>query len=160
MKKKHAAILVLLIVLDQLSKILVDSKLMLGQSITILDDFFHITYAHNTGAAWSMFEGKTMFFCIIAVIALVVMFYFYRNMKPEEKLVRWGIILMMAGTAGNLIDRVVYQYVRDFFDFIIFGYDFPIFNLADTALCLGVGLIILDVALEYFESIGARKHHE
>ena len=160
MKKKHAAILVLLIVLDLLSKILVDSKLMLGQSITIIDDFFHITYAHNTGAAWSMFEGKTIFFCLIAIAALVVMFYFYRNMKPEEKLVRWGIILMMAGTAGNLIDRLVYQYVRDFLDFIIFGYDFPIFNLADMALCIGVGLIILDVALEYFESIGAMKHHE
>ena len=160
MKQKHAAILVIILVLDQLSKILVDSKMALGQSIPVIDGFFHITYAHNTGAAWSMLEGKTMLFALIALIAIIVMFYFYRNLKPTEVLVRWGIILMMAGAAGNLIDRVVYQYVRDFFDFIIFNYDFPIFNIADMSLCIGVGLIILDVGKEYFESIGAVKKHE
>ena len=88
------------------------------------------------------------FFYIITIIALIIMVMFYRNQKEADELVKVSLIMMMAGTIGNFIDRLCFQHVRDFLDFIIFGYDFPIFNVADMALCIGVFLIIVDVLLE------------
>ena len=76
------------------------------------------------------------------------MVMFYRDQKEADELVKVSLIMMMAGTIGNFIDRLCFQHVRDFLDFIIFGYDFPIFNVADMALCIGVFLIIVDVLLE------------
>ena len=88
------------------------------------------------------------FFYIITIIAVIIMVMFYRNQKEADELVKVSLVLMMAGTIGNFIDRLCFQHVRDFLDFIIFGYDFPIFNVADMALCIGVFLIIVDVLLE------------
>ncbi|MEG0290450.1 MAG: signal peptidase II [Erysipelotrichaceae bacterium] len=157
MKKKHIGLLVGILVLDQISKIFVDHIVKLNESLVMIPNFFHITYAHNSGAAWSMLEGKMLFFYIVAIGALIAMFLFYRNAKAEDKLFKVGIVCMAAGTLGNFIDRLLFQYVRDFLDFYIFGYDFPIFNIADMALCIGVLLIIIDVVREYLQEIGVMK---
>ncbi|MEG0264481.1 MAG: signal peptidase II [Erysipelotrichaceae bacterium] len=157
MKKKHVALLVGILVLDQLSKILVDNVVKLNESLEMIPNFFYITYAHNSGAAWSMLEGKMLFFYVVAIGALIAMFLFYRNAKANDTLFKIGIVCMSAGTIGNFIDRLMFQYVRDFLDFIIFGYDFPIFNIADMALCIGVLLIVLDVVREYLQEIGVMK---
>lgn len=148
MRKKHILLFAIVLGVDQITKLVVGANMTLGQQIPIIPGFFNFTYMHNTGAAWSMLEGKMWFFYIITIIALIAMFLFYRNSDHKDKITRAALVLMMAGTIGNFIDRLLFQYVRDFIDFIIFGYDFPIFNVADMALCIGVFLIIADVLLE------------
>ncbi|MCI9523474.1 MAG: signal peptidase II [Erysipelotrichaceae bacterium] len=148
MKKKHLFVFLMILLIDQLTKFYVSSHMMLGQKIPIISGFFNFTYYHNTGAAWSMLEGKMWFFYIITIVALIAMWMFYQHAKESDVITRYGLVLMMAGTVGNFIDRLCFQYVRDFIDFIIFGYDFPVFNIADMALCIGVFFIIIDIFLE------------
>lgn len=147
MKLKHVIIGIVVLLIDQITKIAAEATLS-SDAISVIPGFFRLTYAENTGAAWSMLEGKMWFFYIITIIALIIMVMFYRNQKEADELVKVSLVLMMAGTIGNFIDRLCFQHVRDFLDFIIFGYDFPIFNVADMALCIGVFLIIVDVLLE------------
>lgn len=148
MRKKHILLLAVVLGIDQITKFVVDGGMTLSQQIPVIPGFFNFTYLHNTGAAWSMLEGKMWFFYVITVIALVAMFLFYRGGEEKDELTKVALVLMMAGTIGNFIDRLCFQYVRDFIDFIIFGYNFPVFNVADMALCIGVFLIIADVFLD------------
>ena len=148
MNKKHILIFLGVIGLDQLTKIWIQNNIEYQGSIEIIKNFFSLSNVHNTGAAWSMLEGKMMFFYLISVVALIAMVYFYKTLPAADRYTRFGLVLMMAGTIGNFIDRLCFQYVRDFIDILIFGYDFPIFNIADSALCIGVGFILLDVFLE------------
>lgn len=157
MKKWYWFLIALLVGGDQLSKFWVDRSLALYEEIPVIDGFFSITYTRNTGAAWSILSGKMWFFYLITIIALVMMGYFLKACKETERLSKIGLVLMMGGTIGNFIDRIAFQYVRDFLDFIIFGYDFPVFNLADTFLCIGVGLIIVEVAYEEMMKRGMVK---
>lgn len=154
MKKKELglqsiAVIVILLV-DQITKYWINANLPLGKSIHVIDGFFSITNAHNTGAAWSMLEGRMNFFYIISIVAIIGLLVYYTKTKEHEVVTRWGLVLMLVGTIGNFIDRLQFQYVRDFLDFVVFGYDFPIFNVADMALVIGVGFILLDVFLETF----------
>lgn len=148
MNKKHILLFLGIILLDQLTKIVIGNAIGYQESVEIIKNFFSLTNVHNTGAAWSMLEGKMMFFYIISIISLVAMAYFYKTLPLNDKYTKLGLVLMMAGTVGNFIDRLYFQYVRDFLDVVIFGYDFPVFNIADSALCIGVGFILLDVFLE------------
>lgn len=148
LNKKYGWLFLFLVGADQLSKYLIELNLNYNESIEIIKDFFAIHYVRNEGAAWSMMEGKMIFFYLISIVALVAMVYFFKSSEKKDKLTRLGLVMMMAGTIGNLYDRLVFKYVRDFLDFNIFGYDFPVFNIADMALCIGVGFIILDVFLE------------
>lgn len=145
MKKSEIALLTGLVILDQVSKAWIAGSMRLHESIEVIRDFFYITYVQNTGAAWSILEGQLWFFIVITVVALVVMGYFFRTAKPHQVVLRIGLVCIIAGTLGNFIDRLWLQGVRDFLDFYIFGYDFPVFNVADMALCVGVGLLALDV---------------
>ena len=136
------------VALDQITKFAIEARLSLGQSIELLKGFFSLTYARNTGAAWSILSGQMTFFYIISAVALVVMVYFLLKTDKKENLQRIALSLLIAGTLGNFIDRLAFQYVRDFLDFIIFGYDFPIFNVADISLNAAIGLLILEALLE------------
>lgn len=150
MKYRNSMIGVLIIVLDQLSKYWVNATMALGESIEIIPNFFRLTNVHNTGAAWSIFEGKMIFFYLITIVFLIAMVYFYRTSEDADTLTKLGMVLMMAGAIGNFIDRLALQYVRDFFDFLLLGYNFPVFNIADISLCIGVALIILSVLLDSY----------
>lgn len=148
MKKIEMILLVLTLFLDQISKYILDASMLAGESIPVIDGFFSITYVHNTGAAWSMLEGQMLLFGIVTVIAMIVMIGYFRSTGKDEILTRCGLVLMISGTIGNFIDRMLFQHVRDFLDFIIFGYDFPVFNIADICLCVGVALVICAIAIE------------
>ncbi len=87
-------------------------------------------------------------FIIIAIVAVILLAALFKRTQPEEILTRFGVVLITSGAIGNVIDRIVYGYVRDFIDFVIFGYDFPIFNIADIAICVGIFLVILESVVE------------
>ncbi|WP_279159966.1 signal peptidase II [Thomasclavelia cocleata] len=150
-KRNKLLYLITLIVLiggDQFTKHLISSSMQLGQSQEIIDNFFYFTYAHNTGVAWGMLAGHLWLFIIVALISAVLMIIFFKRTREEEILTRFGLVLTFAGMIGNLADRIVLGYVRDFIDVIIFNYNFPIFNIADVAVVIGVALIIIEIIFE------------
>ena len=137
---------------DQVTKIIVDHTLSLGGSYAIIDNFFYFTYAHNTGAAWGMLAGKISLFLIVSVVAAIGIIYYFMKSASYQKLTRFGLVLVFGGLIGNLIDRLAFGYVRDFIDFIIFGYNFPIFNVADMAITIGMALVILEICIEEYKA--------
>lgn len=155
LKKKDIILYMIVIVFvllgDQLTKYLADRMMILQQSYEIIDGFFYFTYVHNTGAAWSILQGGSMwFFYITTIIALIAIAYFFVHTKPHELLTRFGLVLVVGGALGNFLDRLMFGYVRDFIHFYIFNYDFPIFNIADVAVCLGLGLVILEILIQEY----------
>jgi len=129
---------VAVVILDQLAKYLVQSKMVMGMSIPIVSNIFHITYVQNPGAAFGIFEHRTIFFVIIAVGLFVAALYFYPKIPQGYPALRGGIGLLVGGAAGNLIDRITTGYVTDYLDFRIW----PVFNIADMAIVTGVGIIV------------------
>lgn len=134
--------------LDQLTKLVTENWLAYRGSYEVIQDFFWIYILRNTGGAWSLFSGVDGIFMIVPPLALAFMVYFYLTSKDSQKLFRWALVLLMAGTLGNYIDRLHFGYVRDFLSFNLFGYMFPVFNVADISLNIGVALLILETLLE------------
>ena len=144
-------LILLILVIDQFSKYTVALNPALYAHREVIRNFFYLTYAKNTGVAWSLFAGgqATAALCLISAAASVILFALMERACREGKKLQVVVFaLMFAGAVGNLIDRLWLGYVRDFLDFYIFGYNFPIFNIADCALCIGVGLMILEMILE------------
>ena len=146
------AIIIMTIILDQISKYWIQINPSLHSHIEIIPNFLYITYVKNTGAAWSMLSNQTLFLIIISIIETIVLIYFlvkYMKKKGKENLLyRISLSLMIGGAIGNLIDRIQLGYVRDFIDTYPFGYNFPVFNIADSALSIGVVLLIIQFLLE------------
>ncbi|MBT9169163.1 MAG: Lipoprotein signal peptidase [Syntrophomonadaceae bacterium] len=134
-------IAVLVVLFDQLSKLLVVNTMSLNQSIPVIPNVFHITYVHNFGAAFGLLAHRTGFFILVAVAVVLLLLAFLRYLPKEQKLLRVALVLQLGGAAGNLIDRVRVGYVIDFFDFRVW----PVFNVADIAIVFGIGLLILDL---------------
>ena len=130
------------LVIDLVSKLLVSNLMEVSESIKIINNFFYLTYVRNTGAAWSIFANNTWFVLVVSgLIILGIVFYIYKN-KPQDKLEKVAYGLVLGGASGNFIDRIVYGYVIDFFDMYIFGYDYPIFNMADIFIVVGVIMLM------------------
>ena len=134
---------VIFFIIDIVSKIIVSNLMNVNDSIMVIKDFFYISYVRNTGAAWSMFSGERLGLIIVSLIIICFIIYYILNNKPKNKLEKLSYGLILGGSFGNLFDRVCYGYVVDFLDFIIFGYDYPIFNLADSFIFVGVLLLII-----------------
>lgn len=133
-------IIAFVVALDQLTKYQVYANLELNSSIPLIDGIFHITYIHNSGAAFSMFQNKTGFLIVMQfIIIAVVLVYLVNRKKKEHWCLLLSLSLIAAGGMGNLIDRAINGYVVDFLDFRIW----PIFNVADISVCIGCGLLIL-----------------
>lgn len=143
MYKKLTIYSIILIVIDQVIKIVVNSSLKLYESITIIKNFFNITYVQNKGAAWSILSGNRFLLIGIAIIALFLIFMFFIKDKKLSKLEIIFYCLLIGGIVGNFIDRAIYGYVVDYLDFNIFGYNFPIFNFADICIVVSVILILI-----------------
>ena len=130
----------IILIIDIISKRLVVNYLMDSESISIIDDFFRITYAKNTGIAFSFLEGHVWFIILMTIIVIgFIIKYVKDNDINKKELVGYSFII--GGAIGNLIDRIMYGYVIDFLDFNILGYDFPIFNLADSFIVIGVVIL-------------------
>lgn len=147
MKKIYALtslIGVIIILIDQISKGLVDKYIHLGESIKVIDKFFYLTNVENTGAAWGMLPDKTNLLIIVTVVVLIILFQYLKSFKKNARnIIAFG--LLFGGIIGNLIDRLFIGYVKDFFELNIFGYNFPIFNISDT--CIVIGAILLMIAV-------------
>ncbi len=140
---KSAILSIILFLIDQISKILVTRLLDIHSSFSVINNFFYLTYTHNTGAAFSILTGKRLLLIIISIIVILTIFYYIRKNKVVDKLEITSFSLIIGGSLGNLFDRLLRGYVIDFLDFRFFGYNFPIFNLADVFIVVGVFLIII-----------------
>jgi len=150
---KIVAMVVAVVGADQLSKLWVVEHFRLYESREIVPGFFHLTYLTNTGAAFGMLAGeqnvwRQFFFVGIAVVALLVMVLFYRKLKDESVFYTLAIGLISGGAIGNLIDRLRLGSVIDFLDFFIGRYHWPAFNVADSAITVGVGFFLLASLLD------------
>lgn len=126
------------VIIDQFSKYIVVENMALGESIPIIENIFHLTYILNPGAAFGMFAHNRLFFIGIAVVVIGLIIWARKEILASPLEVKAGAGLFLGGAIGNLIDRAREGVVIDFFDFRIW----PIFNIADIAICIGVGLII------------------
>lgn len=131
------------VLIDQWTKWLVVKHMEIGQSIPIIENVLHITSHRNMGAAFGILQGQLVFFIIVTIFVIAFIVYYIHKEGKNDPF--FGIILglLLGGAAGNFIDRLFRDGVVDFIDVYIFTYDFPIFNVADSALVIGVGLLIL-----------------
>jgi signal peptidase II len=140
----------LIVILDQAVKMVVRSRIELYQSIELIPGVLNLTRVHNTGAAFGMlnaaeFPYKTLVVGIIATAALSGLAIYAATLDARQRLSRLGLALIIGGAAGNLIDRIAFGYVLDFVDAYYGGWHFWAFNVADAAITVGVGLMILDI---------------
>ena len=149
-KYKHiifiCLISVLCFALDLVSKIIANNNLVEYERNEVIENFFHLTLCYNTGGAWSIFSGNIAFLIIVSLIALGAVIY--TMIKSKTLFYKYSCALFIGGLVGNLYDRIVYGKVIDFLDFIIFGYDFPVFNVAD--ICITIGVFMLIIKLLFF----------
>lgn len=134
---------ILVTVADQWTKLLVRSDYALGESRPVIEGFFSFTYVRNTGAAWGILGGQNTWLTLLSVVMLVLMVFFRRSFLSNTWEHRLALGLMLGGIIGNLMDRVRLSWVTDFFDFYIGSWHWPAFNIADAAICTGVGIYII-----------------
>lgn len=135
--------------LDQASKAWASRALRFGNEVTVIPDFLNFIYAKNTGVAFSQFNnggefGRWMLSALAMLAALAVLYYFWRTPKTNDRILG-ACALLLAGIIGNLTDRVRLGYVIDFIDVQFGNWHYPTFNVADSAICIGAGLLILDM---------------
>ena len=138
------------VVLDQIVKAMVRRRLMLHESVTVIPGFFDLTRVHNTGAAYGFLNGvdfpfKTALLACVATAALIGLTLYAVKLDRNQGLTRAGLTLVIGGAAGNLIDRVTAGYVLDFVDLYRGNWHFWAFNVADSAISIGVVLMILEL---------------
>lgn len=119
----------------------------IGDIIPVIGDFFVITSLRNKGAAFGILQNQRFLFIIITLVVVSAIVWYIQRNKHGQKLLLTGLGLVLGGAVGNFLDRALYGEVVDFLQFTFGTYVFPIFNLADTAICIGVGLILLDSVL-------------
>jgi signal peptidase II len=126
-----------LLIADQAVKHLVRTTMVQGQSIPIIENIFHITYIENPGAAFGILANQRMLFLILTAVIVGVMIYLYFSLSNKKSLTAISLGIVVSGAIGNFIDRFIQGTVTDFLDFRIW----PIFNIADIAICVGLALI-------------------
>ncbi|MBD9358880.1 signal peptidase II [Methylomonas albis] len=135
------------LVLDQASKLAVDGSMQLFESIPLIP-YFNLTYVHNTGAAFSFLAQaggwQRWLFAGLAVVMSSIIAVWLHRLQKHETLMAVALSLVLGGAIGNLIDRVAYGYVIDFLDVYYEDWHWPAFNIADSAICIGVGLMLLE----------------
>lgn len=144
MTKKIYVTAIIIFIIDQISKVIISSYIGLNSSVRIIKNFFYLTYTNNTGASFGILKNSRVLLIVLSIIALVILLRYISTFK-ETKYNILGLGFLMGGIIGNLLDRVLFGYVRDFLNFYIMGYDFPVFNIADIFIVLGVFILIISI---------------
>ena len=154
MKAKYLILLAvtpLILLVDQLTKLYIDGTMKVYQSIPVIDGLFNITYLRNRGAAFSFLaeaSWRLPFFLIATVIAVIAILVAFRKLRDDQRFAAVSLSLILSGAVGNLIDRVRMGEVIDFLDVYWKNHHWPAFNVADSAICVGVALLALDMYRE------------
>ena len=143
------------VAVDQIVKAIVDSNMAVGETVPVIEDIFHFTYIQNRGAAFGMLANNRWIFMIISTVAIVAMCVYLFKFCAESMLTKTGFALLIGGGIGNMIDRVLLGYVIDMIDcrFI----DFYVFNVADSCVCVGAGIVALGFILSTIKEAKAEK---
>ena len=157
MKKRPYIIAFIFFLIDLISKQIIMHVMNLNESIKVISHFFSLTYVRNNGAAWSILKDERI---LLMIVTVIVLFLINKYMNREElskiEELTYGIII--GGIVGNLFDRIIYGSVIDFLDFNIFGYNYPVFNLADTFIVVGIMLlIIVSIRKEHYGKNSSRR---
>lgn len=142
------------VIVDQFTKLLIMTNFFLYEQKSIIPGMFNLVYVTNTGAAFGFLAGdkswlRQAFFVGVAVVALGVIIYAYAHLRKQAKIYTYALGLIGGGAVGNLIDRLRYGSVVDFLDFYLGRHHWPAFNMADSAITVGVGLFLLGTFLEH-----------
>jgi signal peptidase II len=155
MKRKYWVLLIFcfgILLLDQWTKSLIVQKLSLYQRVEVIQGFFNIIHVRNTGGAFGIFGGEkgglgSILFVVVSLIAIGSIVYLFIKIKENEKTLAFSFSLVLSGAIGNLIDRLRYGEVIDFLDFYLSSTHWPAFNVADSAICIGIGLLALELLI-------------
>ena len=153
MRQKYFILLIVcfgILLIDQWTKNVVQEKLFLHQTIGVIPGFFNLVHVRNTGGAFGIFGGErgglgSLLFVVVSLIAVGCILVFFIKAKEDEKTISLSLSLVLGGAIGNLIDRFRYGEVVDFLDFYFQSYHWPAFNIADSAICIGIGLMALEL---------------
>lgn len=148
------------LVLDQATKLYVDAHFALHESVPVIDGLFHLTYVRNKGAAFGILADSSIripFFIGVSIVAMLGILWYLRTLRDDQRLGMLGLALIFSGAAGNLIDRIRYGEVIDFLDVFWRQHHWPAFNVADSAITVGVALLLLDM---WREERRARQHQQ
>ena len=152
-----SGIAVFLLILDQITKLLVEQKMVLGESIPVIKGFFSLTYVTNKGAAWGMFHGYGLMLFGIGTVVIALSLLFLRKLCEGYRERYIAILMVISGVIGNSIDRIWRGEVVDFLDCYIQKYHWPAFNIADCAICIGIGIYTLSVLVRPVPETSATK---
>jgi signal peptidase II len=155
MKRKYWVLLITCLVvlsLDQFTKYTVQKNLPLHHRVEVIPGFFNLTHVRNTGGAFGIFGGRrggwaTLFFVGVSVLAVGSILFFIQRIKENEKILAFSFSVVLAGAIGNLIDRLRYGEVIDFLEFYLSSFFWPAFNIADSAICIGIGLMAFELVI-------------
>jgi signal peptidase II len=138
----------LVFVLDRITKFRIMRTMVQGETRAVLGDFFHITSVRNTGAAFGLFQGNHRIFVVISLVAIVLVLLLYQRSGRGHRLRTLSLGLILGGALGNLYDRVRYREVVDFLEFSVGRFHWPVFNVADSAVTVGVLLLITEIYVQ------------
>lgn len=130
------------VVADQATKRIISGSLDMYERYPVLPGFFDLTRLHNTGAAWGMLSNHPEILALVSIVMFILLVVFRRRILSNTTSHRWAYGLLIGGIVGNMIDRVKYGYVVDFLDFFVGDWHYPAFNIADSCICVGVGIYI------------------
>ena len=155
MKQKYWVLLIVcfwILFVDQWTKYAVQQKLALYQKVEVINGFFNLIHVRNTGGAFGIFGGEkgglgSWLFVVVTLIAIGCILFLFIRLRERETTLFLSLSLVLSGAIGNFIDRLRYGEVVDFLDFYLNSYHWPAFNIADSAICLGIGLMALELLI-------------
>lgn len=147
-KEKIYTIASIVLIIDQLIKMIVRTKMSLYEELTIIPNFFSVYYLKNKGAAFSILNNQTIFLIIIGIVAIILIDRFIAKETNLSNALKLSLGMIIGGIFGNLIDRIWHKAVIDYLSFSFFNYNFPVFNLADIGITIGATILIISFMIE------------